>query len=524
MTSTKENGPIPETKAQASEVSGGGFCIIDPVPEPFALVIFGASGDLTKRKLIPSLYSLYKKGLLPERFFILGAARTKKENDLYRKEIREWINNTEGEGFNDACWQEFSRRLYYQSSEYGNTESFKDLSKTLSRLEGNHNTKSNRLFYLATPPSVYETIIENLGLSALNTEGKGWSRIVIEKPFGRDLESARKLNQQVHKHFREDQVYRIDHYLGKETVQNILIFRFANAIFEPIWNYRYVDHVQITAVETLGVEQRAGYYEQAGILRDMFQNHMLQLLALTAMEPPAAFESNIVRDEKVKVFRSLRPFPSGRIDEHVVVGQYGEGEVEGTNVPGYREEPNVNTRSSTPTFAAARFFIDNWRWQGVPFYMRSGKRMPRKFTEIAIQFKQIPHLMFKGVMDEHIGPNVLVFRIQPDEEIMLTFQTKKPGSKVCLQQVVMDFRYASSDKGVFLDAYERVLLDCMLGDHMLFVREDGMELTWSALTPVLETIESPSMCIDFPNYASGSSGPEEADILLKRDGRRWRPL
>ena len=344
---------------------------------------------------------------------------------------------------------------------------------------------------------------------------------MIEKPFGRDLDSARHLNQVLHEHFQERQVYRIDHYLAKETVQNILMFRFANSIFEPLWNRRYIDHVQITAAETLGVEHRAGYYEQSGVLRDMFQNHMFQLLAIIAMEPPPAFEAEMIHDEKVKVFRSIRSFQLDRLNEQVVIGQYDKGMALGSQVIAYREEEGISAQSITPTFAAMRVFIDNWRWDGVPFYLRSGKRLAGRKTEIAIHYKRVPHSMFPGTVGGPIDPNTLVLRVQPDEGMGLTYQTKMPGSKVCLNPVVMDYSYPP---GVQLDAYEWVLLDCMLGDHMLFTRQDGVEQMWSVLTPVIEQLETKLSAKDIPQYAAGSAGPAEAMQLIEKDNRAWSPL
>jgi glucose-6-phosphate 1-dehydrogenase len=345
--------------------------------------------------------------------------------------------------------------------------------------------------------------------------------MVIEKPFGRDLESARRLNGFLRQSFHEHQVYRIDHYLALETVQNILMLRFANSLFEPLWNRRYIDHIQITASEALGVEQRAGYYEEAGVLRDMFQNHMFQLLALTAMEPPVDFAAEPVRDEKAKVFRSIRPFPLDLLDRAVVVGQYGKGEIDQKSVPGYREEPEVSGQSTTPTFAAMKVLIDNWRWNGVPFYLRSGKRLSRRKTEISVHFKPVPHLMFLNTLNGPIEPNTLVLRVHPDEGMNLILQTKNPGSEVCLRPISMDFSYP---REVLMDAYEWVLLNCMHDDQLLFVREDGVDLAWSLLTPVIEKLEATTEVRTFPNYAAGSSGPEEAEVLLERDGRAWRPL
>jgi glucose-6-phosphate 1-dehydrogenase len=346
------------------------------------------------------------------------------------------------------------------------------------------------------------------GLSAERESNNGWSRLVIEKPFGRDVKTAVKLNQSIQRHFKEHQIFRIDHYLAKETVQNILMFRFANAIFEPIWNRRYIDHVHILASETLGVEHRAGYYEQAGVIRDMFQNHMMQLLAFTAMEAPSQFKTGRVRDEKVKVFRSLRPFPIEKLHEHIVLGQYGPGKINGKPVPGYREEPDINPNSSTPTYAKMKIFIDNWRWQGIPFYIISGKRLAEKRTEIVIQFKNIPHSMFRQTLGDRVDANRLTLGIYPDEKITLTFQTKNPGARVCLRSVTMDFSYHQNDNGAILDAYEKVLIDCMLGDQMLFWRQDSIEHCWSFLTPILnecETCDNPSELLQF--YESGSWGP-----------------
>jgi glucose-6-phosphate 1-dehydrogenase len=378
-------------------------------------------------------------------------------------------------------------------------------------------TRGNRIFYLAIPPTLYETTAQKLGkagLSAEKKEGFGWSRIVVEKPFGRDLQTAAVLDRKLHEHFQEHQIFRIDHYLAKETVQNILMFRFANAIFEPIWNRTYIDSVTITAAETLGVEHRAGYYEQAGVLRDMFQNHMMQLFALTAMEPPSVFEAERVRDEKAKLYRALRPFPVDRLEDFLVLGQYSRGTFDGKDAPAYREEPGVSPESLTPTFAMMKVVVDNWRWQGVPFFLTSGKRLAKKITEIAIQFKEVPHSMFRSVLGEHISANRLILGIYPEEKISLTFQTKNPGARVWLRSVTMDFLYHQGYTGPVLDAYERVLLDCMLGDQMLFWRQDGVELCWSFLTPILWGCEA---CTNRAEmllpYEAGTWGPEAAKKL-----------
>jgi glucose-6-phosphate 1-dehydrogenase len=449
--------------------------------DPCAIVIFGASGDLTKRKLLPALFYLFRNKLLSKGFFILGLARTDISEDAFRAEMEKSVKKA-----------------------------------------GNYGTGRNRILYLSTPPSVYENIIEAVASSGLASEESGWVRVVIEKPYGRDLESARALEETVGKRFREEQVFRIDHYLGKDTVQNIMMFRFANSIFEPIWNRHFIDHVQITASESIGIEKRAGYYEEAGVLRDMFQNHMLQVLSFVGMEPPSVYESEMVRDERVKVFRALRPIERGGLGDSLVLGQYVDGETNGKFAKGYREEDGVNRRSTVPTFAAMKLFIDNWRWQGVPFYLRSGKRLKSRFTQVTIQFKAVPHQMFSGIFEEEIGPNAVIIRIQPDERIQLKFHAKNPGSRVCLRDVVMDFGYTEGYEGLVLDAYERVLMDCMIGDKMLFIRSDAMEMSWKWLTPALEYSESRGQgAPELGLYRAGSYGPVEAERLIGRDGRKW---
>jgi len=481
------------------------------------LVIFGASGDLTARKLIPAFYSLHRTGSLPGNFTIVGTSRTRYSHEEFREKLKKDIL---GQGEQDlAGWEEFAAGIFYQPVVYDSAESFQGLSDFLNQIDRQRQTGGNRIFYLAVPPTLYQVIASRVGEAGLSQEknnGSGWTRIVVEKPFGRDLETALELDNVLHENFKEHQIYRIDHYLAKETVQNILMFRFANTIFEPIWNRNYIDYVGIIAAEKLGVENRAGYYEQAGVLRDMFQNHMVQLLSLTSMEPPSLFEDDRVRDEKAKVSRSLKHLESESILDNLILGQYKSGLVDGKRVAGYRQEKGVNPDSVTPTFAMMRLFIDNWRWQGVPFYLVSGKRLARKETQIVIQFKDVPHSMFRKVLDEDITANRLILGIFPDEKISLTFQTKVPGAKSCLRPVTMDFKYYQGIKGPPLDAYAKVLLDVILGDHMLFWRQDGVVLSWSYLTPILEMCEA---CRDkdarLHPYDAGSWGPEAARKWMK---------
>ena len=495
----------------------------EPIPEPSGITIFGASGDLTKRKLIPALFHLAQGGLLPDRWYVLGVGRSAMDDEGFRKIVAASIESgARNRPADPSSRKAFIGRFHYLAGDSHEPAFYRDLKERLAALDERYKTGGNRLFYLAVPPGLYAEIIGNLGAAGLNrSPEKGWTRIIVEKPFGTDLASAQALNRQVREVFKEPQVYRIDHFLGKEAVQNILFFRFANAIFEPIWNRRYIDHVQITASETLGVERRAGYYEGAGALRDMFQNHLLQLLCVIGMEPPASFEAEAIRDEKCKVLRSIRTIKASEVDQVAVRGQYGEGAIEGEPVAGYRSEPGVAPRSQTETFAALKLSIDNWRWQGVPFYLRSGKRLAKKATEVAIRFKQVPHLLFKPLLSEEIHPNTLVLSVQPSEGISLTFQAKRPGPKLCMCTVTMDFNYRSAFQVPSPDAYERLLLDCLAGDPMLFSREDWIDWSWSILAPILDRWEK-GPAASFPNYQAGTWGPKEADALIERDGRRWR--
>jgi glucose-6-phosphate 1-dehydrogenase len=497
---------------------------VESKPGPCGFVIFGASGDLTRRKLTPALFSLFAKRLLPDGFFVLGCARTPMDDRAFRERIADALQTRSGKPrASDA--EHFLKRCAYISGDYQDPRFYASLSQRLGQLDAEHRTEGSRIFYLATPPSLCRAVVGQLassGLAAKPHEGLPGARVVVEKPFGQDLASAMALDADLHRVLTEQQIYRIDHYLGKETVQNILMFRFANAIFEPIWNRRYVDHVQITVAEALGVEHRARYFEQAGLFRDMFQNHMLELLALVAMEPPISFDADSVRDEKVKLLRSTRPFPLEDLDSWIVRGQYGPGRVGDAEVRGYRQENGVAPDSQVETFVAAKVLVDNWRWQGVPFYLRSGKRMARRLSEIAIVFKGVPHSMFAPLSADELSPNVLVLNVQPEEGIRLTFQAKHPGPKLCMTTLTMEFDYQKIFGSEPPDAYERLLLDCMLEDRTLFIRHDGMEAAWSLVTPVLQAWEKESTSGSLPMYAAGSWGPAEAEALLERDGRAWR--
>ncbi len=488
------------------------------VPPPNILVIFGATGDLTHRKLMPSLFDLLCDKKLPQNFAIVGFARREKSHDDFRSEMREAVNQfARNKASGNPRWDEFARGLFYHRSEFDDPDGYAQLAQLLDRLHRERGTQSNCLFYLATAPEYYTVILNHLGATSICQTDAGWRRVIIEKPFGSDLASAMDLNRQVLSVFKESQVYRIDHYLGKETVQNILAFRFGNTIFEPLWNRNYIDHVQITAAESVGIEGRGGYFETAGTLRDMVQSHMLQLVALTAMEPPVSFDASAVHDEKVKVLRAIRLMTRDDVRADAIRGQYGPG----NGMVGYREEPRVAPDSTTETYVALRLRIDNWRWAGVPFFLRTGKRMPRRVTEIMIQFKQVPHPLFAQEASQNIEPNVLAVRIQPDEGMHLKFAAKQPGQTTQLRDVKMDFYYKEAFGMAPGEAYETLLIDAMRGDSTLFNRRDEVESAWALMMPILNSwAESPPP--PFPNYAAGSWGPAAADELIARYNRHWR--
>jgi glucose-6-phosphate 1-dehydrogenase len=491
-----------------------------PAP-PAAVVIFGAAGDLTKRKLLPALYNLKAHGLLPRELAVVGVARKEKSHEQFRDEQSRDIREFATTAVDGALWAELRDAMYYLAGDFSDPATYSQLANLLGDVAKRHGTGGNVLFYLATPPGFFGEVVRRLGEAGLLREERdSWRRVIIEKPFGRDLASAQALNAEIAAVLQERQVYRIDHYLGKETVQNILVFRFANGVFEPIWNRRYVDHVQLMVAETVGVEDRGNYYETAGVLRDMIQNHMFQLLSLIAMEPPISFEADAVRDEKVKVLHAIRPMQPEEILERTVRGQYGEGEIEGRRVPAYRQEPKVAGSSTTETYAALKLFVENWRWAGVPFYLRSGKRLARRRTEIVVEFRRPPLLLLDRVAMGEIEANRLVLHIQPDEGIELQIKAKRPGPTVRIETVKLDFSYADFGETSAATGYERLLYDCLVGDSTLFHRTDMVEAAWRLATPVLDVWKSVPPR-DFPNYAAGSWGPAAADELIQRDGRRW---
>ncbi len=509
------SGPVVHPAAVPGAAGSGESILPSKRPEPGTFVLFGASGDLARRKLIPALYKLETRGSLPEHFSLLGVSRRIPASDEYCAWLRSSLEeHLSGEGLDEKAWARFTRRIDTCPGDFGEKATYSALQRKLEEHESRFGTAGNRLFYLATPSSVFPLVLEKLHAAGLLREERGWARVVIEKPFGTDLDSARALNELVAGFLEEKQVYRIDHYLGKETVQNILVFRFGNPILEPLWNRKYIDHVQITVAEDIGVGTRGRFYDATGALRDMVQNHMLQVLALVGMEAPLTFQADDIRDEKTQVFRALRPITGSQVLSETVRAQY----------KGYREEPNVDSGSRTPTYTALRVFLDNWRWQGVPFYLRTGKKLARRLTEVAIHFQAIPLCLFGDeAVCRRVEPNVLTLRIQPEEGISLRFSTKVPGEDLRVSNVLMDFRYEDVFQCAIGDAYERLLLDALCGDPTLFTRRDGVEAAWRFITPILETWEQDTSS-PLPTYPPGSRGPAEADRLLGRDGRRWRDL
>jgi glucose-6-phosphate 1-dehydrogenase len=482
-------------------------------PDPCILVIFGASGDLTSKKLLPALYALAVRDLLPEKFGVVGAARTTETHDEFRERMKNAVKEHARDPFVEETWSKLADGMRYVTLDFADDKGEDELRDVLTALDEERGTGGNRVYYFAVPPSAISTLVDEI---AERRNAEGWIRLVIEKPFGHDLESAKALTGEIKQHFAEDEVFRIDHYLGKETVQNMLALRFANGIFEPIWNRQFIDHVQITVAESIGIESRAGYYEQAGAIRDIFQNHLLQLVAITAMEPPIDFSADSVRNEKVKVLKAIHtPGP-----KHLVRGQYGPGFVEGAQVRGYREEEGVAPGSMTETFVAAKLYVDNWRWADTPFYVRMGKRLARRETTIAIQFKRAPHPPFEDGAAEGLRPNVLLIHVQPNEGVSLAIGAKVPGQGMTIRTVHMDFLYGGTFREGLPDAYERLILDAMLGDQTLFTRSDEIEEQWALVDAIIGLWQRDRQ--SFPNYAAGTWGPAGSDELVHRDGRSWR--
>ena len=482
-------------------------------PDPCILVIFGASGDLTKRKLFPALYSLAYRRLLPDRFAIVGVARMEVTDEEFKERMKEAVQEYGRDEFREDAWELLADGMRYVAMDFADEEAEDHVAETLNELDEERETGGNRVYYLATPPDVFATAVREIGK---RRKTQGWTRLIVEKPFGRDLQSARELQSVIERYFDETEVFRIDHYLGKETVQNMLVLRFANGIFEPIWNRQFVDHVQVTVGESMGIEGRAAYYEQAGAIRDIFQNHLLQLIAITAMEPPIDFTADSVRNEKVKVLRSIHtPGPKS-----VVRGQYGRGFIEGEEVSGYREESGVEPKSTVDTYVAAKLYVDNWRWADTPFYVRVGKRLARRETTIAIQFKRAPHPPFELDPGNELRPNVLLVHIQPDEGVSLAIGAKVPGQGMTIRTVHMDFVYGGAFRVGLPEAYERLILDCMLGDATLFTRADEVEEQWAIVDAIVAPWKRDRPT--FPNYEAGTWGPAAADELVHRDGRSWR--
>ena len=498
---------------------------LERVPDPSAFVLFGATGDLAHRKVFPAIYQLWRTNLLPAEFSLVAVARRPYTNETFGAELRASVEKySRVHPIDEAAWEELAKRIVYHQLDFSDDAGFEQLGAKLDELDTQWGTGGNRLFYLAIQPSQVTEIVRQLGRVGLDKEvrGAGWRRLIVEKPFGRDLESARTLNHEVHKVFRESQVYRIDHYLGKETVRNLMVFRFGNGIFEPVWNRSYVDHIQITVAESIGVEARGAFYEETGASRDILQNHLLQLMTLVAMEPPSSFQADALRDQKLQVLRAIAVPNGEEVRHNVVRGQYGPGWVGGEPALGYRQEPEVYPESETETYVAGRFTIDDWRWSGVPFYLRAGKRLPKRATEIAIQFKDVPFRLFRESTGDP-APNVLAMRIQPDEGIMLRFAAKVPGLGLDVRAVNMDFAYDTSFVVDSPDAYETLILDALLGDASLFTRADEVEAAWAVVTPIINAWADTAPP-HFPNYAAGSWGPEAADELMERDGRRWRRI
>jgi glucose-6-phosphate 1-dehydrogenase len=482
-------------------------------PEPCVLVVFGASGDLTHRKIFPALYALAVRKLLPEKFAVVGAARSEWSDDEFRDQMEHAVREFGRDDFDQEVWDRLAGATRYMSVDFANESEDDKTVQLMNELDEEHGTRGNRVYYLAIPPQAMPMVVKELGE---RRKAEGWTRLIVEKPFGHDLASARELTHLISEHFTEDEVFRIDHYLGKETVQNMLALRFANGIFEPIWNRQFVDHVQISVAETLGVEGRAAFYENAGAIRDIFQNHALQLVALTAMEPPIDFTAESVRNEKVKVLKAIRT-PAPRL---VVRGQYGSGYIEGKEMPGYREEDGVDPASMTETFLAAKLCIDNWRWADTPFYLRIGKRLARRETTIAIQFKSAPHPPFEDATTEELEPNLLLVHVQPDEGVSLAIGAKVPGQGMRIRTVHMDFLYGGAFRTELPDAYERLILDCMLGEATLFTRADEVDAQWTLVDSIVAGWKGDRT--RFPNYEAGTWGPAAADELIQRDGRTWR--
>ncbi|MBI5867069.1 MAG: glucose-6-phosphate dehydrogenase [candidate division Zixibacteria bacterium] len=506
------------SQVATSEIPGGPI-LAEPTADPCVLVIFGITGDLAKRKLIPALYNLMVGGSLPRRFAVMGLGRTEMSTPELRERLREQTGKFSRQPLDSEIWNRFAAHLEYVCGSFDEPATYEELRARLSQVDATVGTAGNRIYYLSTPAATFPVILENLHANDLLPRGHGhqtqpWAQVIIEKPFGRDLDSARELNRMVRRYIAEDQTYRIDHYLGKETVQNILVFRFGNSIFEPFWNRKYIDYVEITAAETIGLQGRGRFYDQTGVIRDVVQNHLLQVLALCAVEPPVSFTANDIRDQKVQVLKSLRPITSMEIADQVVTGQYR----------GYCDEPGVAKDSRTPTYVAMKVLIDNWRWQGVPFYLRAGKNLGGRCTEVAIHFQPIPLSLFpQGNTCQILERNILTLRIQPEEGISLRFVAKVPGEHLSVGNVSMNMNYSSAFGKPLSEAYERLLLDCMRGDATLFERRDGVEQAWQFVTPILDALEADTKSpVNY--YAPGSAGPAEADQLLARDGRHWSPL